>query len=56
MTIDEAKQYISYVIKEGTGWDEETLLTLSDTELIAFAEEQADRADAYWENRKEESV
>jgi len=46
MTIEEARQYISYNIKEGV-WDSEQFEGWTDGQLIEFAQREMVRADAY---------
>lgn len=54
MNIQEASEFIAYNIKQGA-YDPEEFKTMSDEELIKFAEQESDRAEAsYYQNLKGE--
>jgi hypothetical protein len=53
MTLEDAKQFINYNIKEGV-YEAEDFDGMSDTELIAFADREDMRALAAYESWKDE--
>ncbi len=53
MTIDDAKAFIRYNIKEGV-YEAEQFEGMTDEELIKFAENETDRGEAYYESQKED--
>lgn len=55
MTLEDAKHYIHYCIKEG-GLDAEKFIGMSDSELIEWAEKESDRGDAMAEAMSEEQA
>ena len=52
MTLEDAKNYIGYGIKNGS-WDESQFDEMTDAEMIEFAEKEADRSDAAYDAYKE---
>jgi len=52
MTLEEAKAYISYGIKEGY-YEQDQFDARTEADLIEFAQHEMGRAEAYWEGQNE---
>jgi len=55
MTLQQAKDYINYGIKEGS-FSEDIFEGMTDGEIIGFAEDESGRAEAHYDPMRDEEL